>query len=293
MKVRTKCRAVRVVTLLWSAVLAPLFIYPVSIWSQTADEVEKRIASLPPDQRAWERFRFWATQLPPDQQRDPNLAKRYREYLKARGFSDDEADAQLKLVQAQGSRAEVERWNQVLTAENPTFNVKPNEFLMEMAKGRKLGTAVDVGMGQGRNTIWLAQQGWDVTGFDPAEKAVALAQETGRKLGVHFKSEVKGMEDFDFGERRWDMIVLSYVGGREMAAVFQRALKPGGVLVVEAFHRDATKGRSIGGAVVYDTGELPTLYPQLRVVRYEEPIATADFGREKVRLVRYCGERPE
>jgi len=31
----------------------------------------------------------------------------------------------------------------------------------------------------------------------------------------------------------------------------------------------------------------------LRVVRYEEPIATADFGLDKVRLVRYCGERPE
>jgi hypothetical protein len=89
------------------------------------------------------------------------------------------------------------------------------------------------------------------------------------------------------------MIVLCYVGGREMMAAFQRALKPGGVLVIEAFHRDATEGKSIGGAVVFDTGELPALYPQLRVVRYEEPLATADFGLEKVRVVRYCGERAE
>src|SRR5262249_5832235 len=199
------------------------------------------------DQRAYERFRFWQTMLAPDQQRDPSLLTRYREYLKTRGFSDNDADGQIKLVQGQGSRAEVERWNRILTAENPTFSVKPNEFLVEMAKGRKPGTALDVGMGQGRNAIWLAQQGWDVTGFDPAEKAVALAQETARKLGVHFKAEVKGMEDFDFGERRWDMIVLSYVGVRaDMANVFQRALKPGGVLVIQAFHRDATKGRSIG-----------------------------------------------
>ena len=289
----TKYSAARVAALVWCVVLAPLFIYSVPSLTQTTDEVEKRIASLPPDQRAYERFRYWVTQLSPDQRRDPNLPARYRDYLKTRGFSDGEADAQIKLVQAQGSRAEVERWNRVLTAEKPTFNVKPNEFLVEVARGRKPGTALDVGMGQGRNTIWLAQQGWDVTGFDPAEKAVALAQETGRKLGVHFKSEVKGMEEFDFGERRWDMIVLSYVGGRDMTAVFERALKPGGVLVIEAFHRDATKGRSIGGGVVFDTGELPKLYPQLRVVRYEEPVATADFGQEKVRLVRYCGERPE
>jgi SAM-dependent methyltransferase len=148
-------------------------------------------------------------------------------------------------------------------------------------------------MGQGRNAIWLAQQGWDVTGFDPADKAVALAQETARKLGVNLKTEIKGMQDFDFGERRWDLILLSYVGGREMPDVLQRALKPGGILVIEGFHRDVTKGGSIGGAVVFDTGELPPLFPQLRVVRYEEPVADADFGQIKMRLVRYCGERPE
>ena len=122
---------------------------------------------------------------------------------------------------------------------------------------------------------------------------VALAQETARNLGVNLKTEIKGMQDFDFGERRWDLILLSYVGGREMPDVLQRALKPGGVLVIEGFHRDATKGGSIGGAVVFDTGELPALFPQLRVVRYEEPFADADFGQIKVRLVRYCGERPE
>jgi SAM-dependent methyltransferase len=292
---QSKYKKVHLAVLLWLVVLAALFLCSAPIWSQagTVDEHEKRIASLPPDQRAYERFRFWNTMLPPDQQRDPKLLTRYREYLKGRGFSDGDTDSQLKLVQEQGSRAEVERWNRILTAENPTFNVKPNEFLVEMAKGRNPGTALDVGMGQGRNAIWLAQQGWDVTGFDPAEKAVALAHETAGKLGLHFKSEIKGMEDFDFGNSRWDMIVLSYVGGREMPAVLQRALKPGGVLVVEAFHRDATKGRSIGGDVVFDTGELPALYPQLRVVRYEEPMGIADFGRQKLRLVRYCGERPD
>jgi SAM-dependent methyltransferase len=286
----SKYKGLHFAVLFWCVVVVSV---PIPSQAQTVDEVEKRIAGLPPDQRAYERFRFWTTMLPPDRQRDPNLLTHYREYLKTRGFSDGDADGQIKLVQRKGSRAEVERWNRILTAENPTFNVKPNEFLVEMTKGRKPGTALDVGMGQGRNTIWLAQQGWDVTGFDPAEKAVALAQENARKLGVHFKAEVKGIEDFDFGDRRWDMILLSYVGGRDMTDVLQRALKPGGVLVVEAFHRDATKGRSIGGGVVFDTGQLPALYPQLRVVRYEEPMRIADFGQQKVRLVRYCGERPE
>jgi len=278
---------------LWCVVVAGTCLYSPALRAQTAEEVDRHTASLPPDQRAYERFRFWKTQLPPEQQRDPNLMTRYRAYLESRGRSDAQADAEVKLVTERGSRSEVERWNRILTAEKPHFNTKPNAFLVEIASSRRPGTALDVGMGQGRNSIWLAQQGWDVTGFDPAEKAVALALENAQKTGVHIKIEVKGMEDFDFGESRWDMIVLSYVGAREMPDVIQRALKPGGVVVVEAFHRDATKGSSIGGAVVFDTGELPALFPHLRVVRYEEPMATADFGLDKVRLVRYCGERPE
>ncbi|MGH9718992.1 MAG: hypothetical protein ACRD8O_02180, partial [Bryobacteraceae bacterium] len=70
-------------------------------------------------------------------------------------------------------------------------------------------------------------------------------------------------------------------------------LRPGGVLVVEAFHRDATKGRSVGQSVVFDTGELPRLFPELRVVRYEEAVVKPDFGPDIVRIVRYCASRPE
>ena len=259
--------------------------------AQTADEVEKRIANLPAAERAYERFRFWFTQLPPDQQRGPDNQDRYRTYLKQRGFADAEVDSQLKLIEEQGQHSEVARWNQILTAERPAFNINPNEFLVQMAKGRKPGTALDVGMGQGRNTIWLAQQGWDTTGFDPAEKAVALARENAAKLSVRIHTEIKGSEDFDFGERHWDLILVSYVSLRGDEAKLMRALKPGGVVIVEGFHRDATKGRSIGSGVVFDTGELVKLFSGLRVVRYEEPVGKPDFGSGTMRVVRYCGER--
>src|SRR5205085_7595186 len=92
--VQSKYTAVRLAALLGCAVVMLLFIYSVPAWPQTADEVEKRIASLPPGQRVYERFRFWVTTLQPDQQRDPNLPARYREYLRTRGFSDSDADAQ-------------------------------------------------------------------------------------------------------------------------------------------------------------------------------------------------------
>ena len=190
-------------------------------------------------------------------------------------------------------QTQAERWNQILTADTPTFNTNPNAFLVEMVKDRKPGAALDVGMGQGRNAIWLAQQGWSVTGFDPADKAVELARQTAQRRGLRLNTDIATEESFDFGENRWDVILLSYVGVRGVTEKVERALKPGGLVVVEALHRDAAQGRPVGGGVVFDTGELVKLFPTLRVVRYEEPIATADFGLQRVRVVRYCAEKPE
>ena len=267
-------------------------VFCISAWAQTPEEFEKRLSTLPPERRVYERFRFWISMQPPAAQRSAAQMEQYREYLKKAGFSETDIEQQIKLLQEQGPRLEVERWNAILTAERPTFNVKPNGFLVESVRGRTPGTALDFGMGQGRNAIWLAQNGWTVTGFDPATKAVALAEQNASKLGVKLTAVVSRAEDFDLGENKWDLIVLSYVSTRDSVGKISRALKPGGIVVLEAFHRDATRGRPIGSGVVYDSGELPALFRELRVVRYEEPMAVGDFGQERVRLVRLCAEKP-
>jgi len=249
------------------------------------------IGQTPADLYVYEEYRAWLTKQPVAVQRSADLLDTYKAYLIERGADSVDAESQIRVIRQQGSRAEVERWNRILTAEKPAFNVEPNAFLVEMVSGRKAGKALDVGMGQGRNAIWLAQKGWDVTGFDPAERAVAQARETARKLGVTITTEVKGSETFAFGEGRWDLIVLSWVSFREQAAVLSRALRPGGIIVIESAHRDATKGNSIGGGVVFDTAEIPGLFRDLRVVRYQEPMAMSDFGKRLVRLVQFCAER--
>jgi 2-polyprenyl-3-methyl-5-hydroxy-6-metoxy-1,4-benzoquinol methylase len=245
-------------------------------------------------QEVYERFRAWFSQQTAQVQRqsDSDVEARYRTYLKQQGLASGAIDTELRIVNEQGKRLEVERWNRILTAEQPRFNTNPNAFLVDMVKGRKPGTALDVGMGQGRNSVWLAQQGWEVTGFDPAERAVALARANAAKLGVKINTEIKGYEEFDFGENRWDLVLLSYVGAREMNSVVTRSLKPGGIVIVEAFHRDAAKTTPIGSAVVFDAAEVPSLFHELRVVRYEEPLAVTDFGLMRARVVRYCGEKP-
>jgi len=230
-------------------------------------------------------FRRWVNAQPAEV-REGDVLAAYRAYLAAQGTDPAEIDRQIEALTDGRDRQEVELWNRVLTAEEPRFNTDPNAYLVRMVEGRTPGRALDVGMGQGRNAIWLATQGWDVTGFDPADKAVALAQELADRAGVKIKTETVGSEAFDWGTDRWDLVVLSYVSAREWIDTIHRALRPGGLVVLEAFHDDATKNASIGRGVVYETNELLGLFSAFRILEYEDTVATSDFGMSETRVVR-------
>ena len=281
-----------------SVLLAILFVFlSMGVWPITSGAAQQSPLSptaTPEEVQTYEAFRSWITSQPVDVQNadDEVVYARYAAALRTQGKSERDTTTTIALLKAIGDRAEIERWNRILTAPKPAFNTSPNAFLVAVTKGVKPGRSLDVGMGQGRNTIYLAQQGWDSVGFDPAERAVAAAREQATQLGVKITTHVARAEDYNWGNAQWDLIVLSYVGAREYAANVFRALRPGGMVVVEGFHRDATKTRPIGGAVVFDTNELLQLFAPLRVVRYEDTNAIGDFGQFDTRVVRVAAVKP-
>jgi 2-polyprenyl-3-methyl-5-hydroxy-6-metoxy-1,4-benzoquinol methylase len=267
-------------------------VFVVNLWSLHPGLVQTLDAGQAPELQIYEKFRIWAT-TQPFGVGDLDRLDRYRAVLAAEGLSATEIERHLHVIAEQGQQLEIERWNRILTAPTPTFSTQPNAFLVEMTKRLTPGKALDVGMGQGRNAIYLAQQGWEVTGFDPADQAVAAAQEQARRLGVKFTALVLRDEEFNFGTEQWDLIVLSYVGVvRRVVSRMHEALRPGGLVVVEGFHRDATKMASIGAGVVFDTNELLRLFDGFRIVRYEDTEGVADFGLRYTRLVRLCAQKP-
>ncbi len=263
---------------------------PVAPPPMTATQL-KSLAALPTDVRVYEEFRYWRSFQSPELA-DP--LRHYDAFLVQLGVSPAERASRLGTIETQGRRLEVDRWNRILTAEQPAFNTRPNAFLVEVLKGRQKGRALDVGMGQGRNALYLAEQGWDVTGFDPAEQAVAAAQAAARRQNLKVAVQVVGAEDFDWGTGRWDVIVLSYVTVRPYVRQIIDALAPGGVVVLEAFHRDALKTGPIGGGVVYDSNELVRMFDGLRILRYEDQEAEPDFGPrgQLSRAVRLLAQKP-
>ncbi|WP_400193244.1 class I SAM-dependent methyltransferase [Hymenobacter sp. B81] len=105
------------------------------------------------------------------------------------------------------------RWNRSLVHDTAyKFNRRPNALLVATVKGQPPGKALDVGMGQGRNSLFLARQGWQVTGIDVADEAVAAAREQARREKLPLDARVAAMETFDFGTNRYNLVVYVYEG---------------------------------------------------------------------------------
>ena len=246
----------------------------------------------------FESFRSWSNRQNPDTRagQTPPL-ELYRGVLAEQGLADAEIDHRLRLIREHQDTLIADRWNRILTSPKPRFNTEPNAFLASIIEGEVVGKtapgkALDVGMGQGRNAIYLASQGWEVTGFDPADKAVAAAEQEAQRLGLELETFVQRDDEFDFGTDQWDLIVLSYVALRDLLPDLHRSLKSGGLLMVEAFHRDAAENRPIGRGVVFETNELLELFAEYRIVRYEDTPGAADFGGRTTRLVRLLAQKP-
>jgi SAM-dependent methyltransferase len=174
-----------------------------------------------------------------------------------------------------------------------TFNQEPNAFMVETLRTWKPGRALDVGMGQGRNAIWLAKQGWNVTGFDLSDSGVKLAQQNAARAGVAIKAIVANADEFEFGVDQWDLVVLSYVPFASYRDRLIRSLKPGGVVVVEFLHEDTRRVRLFSGG--FKDNELIHAFPGFRVLRYEDVWAKQDWGVQldgNNRLVRLLAQKP-
>ncbi|MDF7813195.1 class I SAM-dependent methyltransferase [Hymenobacter sp. YC55] len=197
--------------------------------------------------------------------------------------------------QKEAKEMERQKWNAVLTGKETrvSFSTNPNKLLAETIRGLRPGKALDVGMGQGRNTLFLARQGWDAYGVDIADEAVNLAQDNARKANLRITTFIQDDSEFDFGSNRWDLVAFIYAGGRHHVDKVYQSLKPGGLVVIEGFHRDATKQRKIGENVVFDTDELKKLYTAagFTIVRYEEKVGVGDFGLQQMRLVKLVAQK--
>jgi SAM-dependent methyltransferase len=191
------------------------------------------------------------------------------------------------LLQAQGQKKSAEQvWNDLFAKREGKIHPF-NKFLADSVRDKQPGKALDIGMGQGRNSLFLAALGWQVTGFDISEVGVKQARMEAEKRGYKIDARVADVDKFDYGKERWDLVIGMYMHeylNRNAAKVIA-SLKPGGLLVVEGIHRDINKSNLQGERYGYRDNELPRIFGRLRIRYYEDTTAKADWDRSGGKLV--------
>jgi SAM-dependent methyltransferase len=163
------------------------------------------------------------------------------------------------------------------------FGKSPVPFLSENYQYIPFESSVlDMGMGEGRNAVFLAQKGYKVTGIDISSVAVKKSYLLAHEFGVKIKGVVASLKEYKIPPNSFDAIICFYYVDRSLVEKMKSWLKPGGVLIYEAFtvkekEKNRKKGSTDSDPQYLKQQELLRLFPGMRVLKYEEPLHEKEF----------------
>lgn len=193
-------------------------------------------------------------------------------------------------------RAQMLTWQKESTARdwwNDTFcngrgfSREPNRLLVETVKGKTPGAALDLAVGQGRNALYLASQGWMVTGVDLADEGLRIAREQAVKRNLALETINANIDEWDFGENRYDLVTMIYVGDHaQWIDKIKTSLRKGGTFVVEGWAKT-----SPDSPLGFGEGQLAKLFDDYEILRDETVDDVPDWAWDKGKLVRFVAHK--
>lgn len=133
-------------------------------------------------------------------------------------------------------------WNERFSAPGYLFGTEPAQFLLEHQSYFKPGkTALVVADGEGRNSVFMAGLGVDVTAMDSSDVAVEKARALALAKKVEVDFNLSDIAKWDWGAKTYDLVVgvfIQFTGPEARVAQFEgmkRAVKPGGILMLHGY----------------------------------------------------------
>ena len=144
-----------------------------------------------------------------------------------------------------------EMWESRYADSGYVYGTAPNDYLVACAEGLTPGRALCLADGEGRNGVYLATLGFEVTSVDLTQAGMGKASHLATERDVSISTVVADLADFDLGDGRWDLIVSIFAHmppaiRQPLHGRIAAALAPGGKFVLEAYTPDQI-GRGTGG----------------------------------------------
>jgi SAM-dependent methyltransferase len=143
-----------------------------------------------------------------------------------------------------------EHWDERYSGD-PVWSGNPNQALVAEVAGPGVGRALDVGCGEGADSVWLAQQGWQVTALDISAKAVERTEAVAAEAGVQVEGVAAGLLDASLADASYDLVSAMYPAllrtpTRDAEQRLLDLVAPGGTLLV-VHHADLDRAAAEHG----------------------------------------------
>ncbi len=163
------------------------------------------------------------------------------------------------------------RWNKKYSTEKYLFGREAIPFLQTHVDLLPKGQVLDLAMGEGRNGVFLATKGFEVTGVDISRQGLKKAEALAAEHGTTITTLVVDLESYEIPPNTFDVIISTYFLQRNLFPKIAAALKPGGMALIETYTIDHLQYQSrFNKAWLLEQNELLTLLPGLQVLRYQE-----------------------
>lgn len=177
-------------------------------------------------------------------------------------------------------------WDRKFNKSGYVYGKIPAKFLADNFRYIKPGGKVlDMGMGEGRNAVFLARQGYNVVGIDISSVAIKKARMLAEEFGVRISTVVASLEKYKIQRGSFDAIICFYYVDRNLHNKMMSWLKPGGVIIYES-HTDKQKElkgfRNYESKYLLRESELLKLFSGMRILKYEEPLHLKEFRASAV-----------
>lgn len=174
-------------------------------------------------------------------------------------------------------------WHERFSTEEYVYGKDPNKFIVEAKRFLKQGKVLCIAEGEGRNAVYLAEQGYHVTAWDYAQAGLDKTKRLAQERNVEVVTELVDLADVQWQEEQWDAIIHIFghfpkpIMDRTLLGI-KKALKPGGIYISELYSKEQ---------LAYGTGgpkDLTMLCnPQLLLENFQDEFIRHFFVGEVVR----------
>ena len=180
-------------------------------------------------------------------------------------------------------------WNQRFAQADYLFGQAPNQYLQQQAAHLQPGRALAVADGEGRNGVWLAEQGLAVDAFDFSSVALDKARALAHDRGVQVHWVCSDWQHFDWQPGAWDNVVAIFIQfatpaeSEQLFARMHKSLKPGGTLVIQGYGHEQLRYNTGG------PGKREHLYDEALLLQAFAGYEVLDLRTYEADLAEGCG----